>query len=59
MSQRRNHNPNMKPVTCNKCLHTAVSVPGKTHRRCPGQPEQPLRPKHQGLDPASGRGRWE
>lgn len=55
---KRNHSPSMKSVTCNKCLHTAVAVPGKTHRRCPGQPEQPLRPKHQGIEPAQ-RGRWE
>jgi hypothetical protein len=54
----RNHSPNMKLVTCNKCLHTAVSVPGTAHRRCPGQPEQPIRPKHQGID-AQLRGRWE
>lgn len=58
MSQRRNHNPNMKQVTCNKCLHTAVAVPGKQHRRCPGQPEQPIRPKHQGIE-GHARGRWE
>ncbi len=55
---KRNHSPNMKSVTCNKCLHTAVAVPGKVHRRCPGQAEQPLRPKHQGIEPAQ-RGRWE
>ncbi len=55
---KRNHSPNMKDVTCNKCLHTAKAVPGKVHRRCPGQPEQPIRPKHQGIEPAQ-RGRWE
>lgn len=55
---RRNHSPGTKPVTCNKCLHTAVAPAGKTHRRCPGQPEQPLRPKHQGIEPAQ-RGQWE
>lgn len=56
---RRNHSTGTKDVTCNKCLHTAKSgVGGKAHRRCPGQPEQPLRPKHQGIEPAQ-RGRWE
>ncbi len=55
----KNHNPNMKPCTCNKCLATALSISGKTHRRCPGQAEAPLRPKHDGIQPASGRGRWE
>lgn len=55
---KRNHSPSMKQVTCNKCLHSTISVPGKVHRRCPGQPEQPLRPKHQGIEPAQ-RGRWE
>jgi hypothetical protein len=59
MSQRRNHKPNMKPSTCNKCLNQAHAVPGTVHRRCPGQPDQPIRPKHQGIEPASGRGRWE
>jgi hypothetical protein len=55
---RRNHSTGTKSATCNKCLHTAVSVAGKVHRRCPGQPEQPLRPKGQGIEPAQ-RGRWE
>lgn len=55
---RRNHSSPNKTATCNKCLHTANSVPGTVHRRCPGQPEQPLRPKSQGIEPAQ-RGRWE
>jgi hypothetical protein len=58
MSSRRNHSPNSKPVTCNKCLISTVGTPGKVHRRCSGQPEQPIRPKHQGIEPAQ-RGRWE
>lgn len=55
---RRNHSTGTKSCTCNKCLHTAVAPAGKVHRRCPGQPEQPLRPKSQGIEPAQ-RGRWE
>jgi hypothetical protein len=55
---RRNHSAGTKSATCSKCLHTAVSVVGKVHRRCPGQPDQPLRPKSQGIEPAQ-RGKWE
>ena len=55
---RRNQSTGSKPVTCNKCLRTGVSIPGKTHRRCPGQPEAPLRPRSEGIEPAM-RGRWE
>lgn len=58
MSQRRNHKPNMKTCTCNKCLNTAHAVPGKAHRRCPGQADQPIRAKHQGIEGVA-RGRWE
>lgn len=54
----KNHTPSTKTVTCNKCLIQAHSVSGKVHRRCPGQPDQPLRPKHQGIEP-NQRGRWE
>lgn len=57
MARRTQSSPN-KNLTCNKCLHTANSIPGTVHRRCPGQPEQPLRPKSQGIEPAQ-RGRWE
>lgn len=55
---KKNHTPSFKTVTCNKCLQQAQSCPGKVHRRCPGQPDAPLRPKHQGIEPAQ-RGRWE
>lgn len=55
---RRNHSTGTKSCTCNKCLATAVAPAGTTHRRCPGQPEQPLRPKGQGIEPAQ-RGKWE
>lgn len=56
---KRNHSAGTKSCTCNKCLITCNStVSGTVHRRCPGQPEQPLRPKHQGIEPAQ-RGRWE
>lgn len=59
MSQRHNHRPSMKRVTCNKCLTDSYAVPGKTHRRCPGGPNQEIRPKHQGIVPAASRGHWE
>ena len=55
---RRNHSPGTKPCTCNKCLATAVTPAGTTHRRCPVQPDQPLRPKGQGIEVAL-RGKWE
>jgi hypothetical protein len=56
---KHNQSTGTKSVTCNKCLLTERSgVAGKVHRRCPGQPEQPIRPKSQGIEPAQ-RGRWE
>lgn len=55
---KKTHNSGAKTTTCNKCLHQAHSIPGTVHRRCPGQPDQPLRPKHEGIE-GSQRGRWE
>lgn len=57
MSSKRNHAPNSKDVICDKCGATAKSAPGKRHRRCPGQMEAGLRPKHEGIAPKD-RGRW-
>lgn len=54
----KNHNSNMKLCKCNKCGAEALSVAGKQHRRCGGTENAPLRPKHEGIDPAAGRGRW-
>lgn len=58
MSSRRNHSSPSKECICNVCENTAVAIPGKTHRRCPGQKGQPIRPKHQNLS-GGDRGRWE
>jgi hypothetical protein len=57
MSQRRNHSPKTKDTTCDKCGVTAHAVPGKKHRRCSGQPDAPIRAKHDAL-PGAQRGRW-
>lgn len=54
---KRNHSPNVKVCTCNKCGVEAHSVPGKVHRRCGGQEGAEIRPKHKGIEPAN-RGRW-
>lgn len=59
MSNRRNHSSGGKQCMCNKCGAVANSIAGKTHRRCPGQADAPLRAKHQGLEPAAARGKWE
>ena len=55
---KKNHSSGAKTTTCNKCLHQAHAIAGTVHRRCPGQPDQPLRPKHQGIE-GPQRGRWE
>lgn len=54
---RRNHSINMKVCTCSKCSNKAHTIPGTTHRRCPGQLEQAIVPKHEGIEPAK-RGTW-
>lgn len=58
MSKKSGKSTGAKTCTCNKCLIEAHSIPGTTHRRCPGQPEQPLRGKGQNI-PSANRGRWE
>ena len=58
MSSRHNHKPNTKQCICNLCENIAHAVPGKSHRRCPGQKGQPIRAKHTAL-PSANRGTWE
>lgn len=55
---KRNHNPGAKTCTCSKCNTEAHSIPGKTHRRCPGQPDQPLRTAGNYIV-AADRGKWK
>jgi len=58
MANRNKASVGMKDSTCSKCLIQAHSVPGTHHRRCPGQPDQPLRGRGENL-PSESRGRWE
>ncbi len=46
-----------KNCMCDRCGAEAHSIAGKTHRRCPGQQDQPIRAKHDPAAPES-RGKW-
>lgn len=58
MSSRRNHNSGGQMCMCSVCGASANAIKGTTHRRCSGQPDAPIRQKHQGIEPASARGKW-
>lgn len=55
----KSHSPGHTQTICSKCGTEAHSKKGTTHRRCGGNPESPLRPKHEGILPAAGRGTWQ
>ncbi len=56
MSRKRTKSTGVKTCKCDKCEMELISVPGKRHRRCPGQVGAPIRAKHA---PGSGvRGIW-
>lgn len=57
MSQKRNHLGGLKNCKCDKCGTESVSIPGRLHRRCPGQEGLPLRKKHDALA-SSEKGTW-
>ena len=59
MSKCRNHGSGGKQCMCDTCGASAVSISGKTHRRCSGLPDQPIVKKHCGIEPASKRGTWQ
>jgi len=42
---------------CDKCGATAKSIPGKRHRRCPGENGKAIRDKDKKIAPAD-RGEW-
>lgn len=55
----KSHNPGHTQTTCSACKAEAHSKKGTTHRRCAGQPNIPIKNKHEGMLPASGRGTWQ
>ncbi len=46
-----------KDCMCTTCGATAHSIPGKSHRRCPGAEGQTPKAKHQSV-PGNQRGKW-
>lgn len=55
----KNHSSGAKRCKCDKCEVEAHSIPGTTHRRCVGSPnEGTIRPRHDKL-PGASRGTWQ
>ncbi len=54
---KNNSGSGAKSCMCDKCGAEAVSISGKRHRNCPGQPDQPARSRDKRL-PTADRGKW-
>lgn len=54
---KKSTNAGAKNCTCDKCQATAHAIGSSTHRRCSGQPDQPIRAKHD-LIAGNLRGHW-
>lgn len=57
MAVKNKNAAGMKKCVCSACLIEEHSIPGTTHRRCPGQADQPLRKKGDYIAVVS-RGTW-
>lgn len=58
MARKGNKSAGYKECTCSKCGMVTNSTPSTPHRRCPGQPDQPLRSRGNNI-PGELRGTWQ
>ena len=57
MANKNKNAAGAKNCKCDKCGFEAHSIPGKPHRRCSGQADQPMRKKSDYI-PGPERGTW-